>query len=160
MEKTLQLISTHKFANVVFDIETKQHALVATKSFEVKDELTSFSAGEMLSEPNYLTVQIGKNEHITLVPQFLQYVNHSCEPNVFFNTKSMKLVCIKKIEVGDELRFFYPSSEWEMAQSFICNCGAQDCLKLIQDAKFLTKETIEKHIFTDFIKQQLFLKQD
>ena len=160
MEKILQLISTHKFANVVFDIETKQHALVATKSFKVNDALSSFSAGEMLSEPNYLTVQIGKNEHITLVPQFLQYVNHSCEPNVFFNPKTMKLVCIKKIEVGDELRFFYPSSEWEMAQSFVCNCGAQDCLKLIQGAKFLTKETIEKHIFTDFIKQQLFLKQD
>lgn len=159
MEKILQLISSHKFVNVVFDIETKQHAIVATKSFEVNDSISSFSAGETLSEPNYLTIQIGKNENITLKPQFLQYVNHSCEPNVFFNTKSMKLVCIKRIESGDELRFFYPSSEWEMAQPFVCNCGAKDCLKLIQGASFLTKETIEKHIFTDFIKQQLILKQ-
>lgn len=55
---------------------------------------------KVLNEPNYLSVQLGDEQHILLEPEYLQYINHSCEPNVFFSTTNMVVTCLKKIEVG------------------------------------------------------------
>ena len=41
---------------------------------------------------------------------------------MLFNTDSMTYECLKDIKAGDELRFFYPATEWEMAQPFSCIC--------------------------------------
>lgn len=151
VENQLQIISTHTFANVVLDINTKQQMLVATHFFNENDVLTNFEAAEILAEPNYLTVQIGTDRHITLLPSFLQYINHSCEPNVFFDTTAMQLICLKPIAAGDELCFFYPSSEWAMAQAFVCHCDTASCLELISGAANLSKEVINRYRVTDFI---------
>jgi hypothetical protein len=35
-------------------------------------------------------------------------------------------------EPGDELRCFYPSTEWAMAEGFDCKCGAPECLGFIR----------------------------
>ena len=51
--------------------------------------ICSFSAGITQSYATYLTVQTGADRHITLMPEFLQYINHSCGPNVFFNTATI-----------------------------------------------------------------------
>jgi SET domain-containing protein len=40
----------------------------------------------------------------------MQYINHSCDPNVAFDTTAFKLVALKDIKAGDELVFFYPST--------------------------------------------------
>lgn len=34
----------------------------------------------------------------------------------------------RPLSVGDELTFFYPSTEWDMVQPFHCNCG---CLGIV-----------------------------
>ena len=47
------------------------------------------------------------------------------------------------IPADSELSFFYPSTEWEMAQPFDCWCGASKCFKKIQGAKFLTREQVK-----------------
>lgn len=41
------------------------------------------------------------------------------------------------LQRGDELTFFYPSTEWEMAQPFECNCGTATCKKWIAGAKHM-----------------------
>ncbi|MCJ1477547.1 hypothetical protein MMC13_006219 [Lambiella insularis] len=38
------------------------------------------------------------------------------------------------LTAGEELTFFYPSTEWEMAQPFDCRCGAKTCAKRISGA--------------------------
>ncbi|MEO6583619.1 MAG: SET domain-containing protein-lysine N-methyltransferase [Ferruginibacter sp.] len=149
------VISHHHFAEVRLNPVTKQKSLYAITAFNPGDIICNFKAGQNFSEPNYLTVQTGVDKHITLQPEFLQYINHSCTPNAFFNTTSMQLVCIKDIVVGEEFSFFYPSTEWQMAQSFFCYCGATDCLQNIRGAKFLTQEQINKYTFTDFINSLL-----
>jgi hypothetical protein len=63
------------------------------------------NASKIVDTPNYLTVQISETKHIHLSPEYLQYVNHCCEPNVLFNTTTMQLECISDIEAGEELRF-------------------------------------------------------
>lgn len=55
-------------------------------------------------------LQVGETEHIMLSPEWLQYVNHSCTPNVFFDTSTLKLIALKDIKAGEELCFFYPRS--------------------------------------------------
>ena len=150
-----QLLSQHGFANVVLNTSTNQKSLNAVRVIEAAELISFFNAKETYKLPTYLTVQTGINQHITLMPEFLQYINHSCEPNVFFDTTLMQLIALKHIEVDEELCFFYPSSEWKMTQSFVCNCSASQCLKLIQGAAYLSSDVVKHYQFTDFIKQQL-----
>jgi len=115
----------------------------------------SFSAGKTLSQPTYLTVQVTETEHITLNPVFLQYINHSCAPNVFFDTYSFELIALKAIEPGDELTFFYPSTEWNMVQPFACTCGSKDCLQTISGAANINRQTLTQYKLTRFIQSML-----
>ena len=150
-----EVISKHIFANVVLNNETNQRSLFAAVSCAPGDVICAFSAATTQSFATYLTVQTGTNRHITLKPEFLQYINHSCNPNTFFNTTSMELVCLQPIQPGDELTFFYPSTEWEMAQPFVCNCNSAACIQLINGASHLSIETLSKYKLTDFIRQQV-----
>ncbi|KAJ5216559.1 uncharacterized protein N7498_002966 [Penicillium cinerascens] len=58
----------------------------------------------------------------------------------------------RPLAIGDELTFFYPSTEWEMVQPFQCNCGAQgQCRGLISGAAneepyILHQYWLNKHI--------------
>ncbi len=150
-----QIFSQHGFANIVLDASTNQKSLHAGKTIEAATSISPFSAKAVCNAPSYLTIQTGNNKHITLLPDFLQYVNHSCQPNVFFDTTLMQLIALKHIEINEEFRFFYPSSEWQMTQPFVCNCGASNCLQLIQGAAYLSSPIIKQYQFTDYIKQQL-----
>jgi hypothetical protein len=152
---TVEVISHHQFADVWLDTSTNQKSLHATVAINAGDVIKPFYAGSVQQHPTYLTVQTGVDRHITLHPEFLQYINHSCEPNVFFDTNSMQLICIKPLQPGDELSFFYPSTEWKMAQPFVCNCGSAECLQLINGASHLSIETLSKYRLTDFIRQQV-----
>ncbi len=157
-KSSVEIISEHGFAEILQNKITNQKSLHALVPFKKGDLISNFSAGEVFSEPNYLTVQRGIREHITLMPQFLQYINHSCNPNVFFDTASMMIVALKDIEPNEEFSFFYPSTEIDMAQPFICYCGSKYCLQNIRGAKHIPAQIINKYRLTDFIQQQLHLK--
>lgn len=149
------VISNHQFASIYQDKSTHQKSLHANLNFAPGDIICTFGAGITQSYATYLTVQTGTDKHITLVPEFLQYINHSCAPNVFFDTTTMELKCLQALQPGDEFTFFYPSTEWEMAQPFVCNCGDADCLQLINGASHLSVKTLAKYQLTDFIKGQV-----
>ncbi|KAG0364682.1 hypothetical protein BGZ54_007264 [Gamsiella multidivaricata] len=55
----------------------------------------------------------------------------------------------------DALTFFYPSSEWEMDQPFPCWCGAKQCCKSIQGAKYLPTEVMDRYFVTSHIHELL-----
>lgn len=147
-----------------FDVMQNQlnneKSLHSLQPFKVGDVLSLFNAAAVLNQPTYLTVQVDVDKHILLIPTHLQYINHSCDPNVFFDTATYELKALKAIEVGDELTFFYPSTEWSMQQSFACTCGYKYCLQQISGAKFLSKKSKEKYKFTQFIQQQLSSNND
>jgi hypothetical protein len=151
-------ISNHVIAEVRQKIANEQNALFALRPYHPGEVIAEFSAGTISAEPTYLTVQVGIARHITLQPEFLQYINHSCDPNVFFDTTTMQLVALKELQPQQEMTFFYPSTEWEMTQSFNCYCGSHHCLGKIQGAAFLSKQAQEQYRFTDFIQQQLAKK--
>jgi hypothetical protein len=149
------VLSRHEFADVMQNQLTGEKSLHATRFFDSGELISPFGAGMILDHPNYLTVQTGIEKHITLAPEFLQYINHSCAPNCFFDTEKMELVALRPIQPGDEFSFFYPSTEWDMAQPFQCFCGTSACLKNIRGARWLTKKDVRSYQFTAFIREQL-----
>lgn len=148
------IISSHSIAEVRRSTETGQNALVTLKAFAPGEVFHSFVAGAILHDPTYLTVQTGTREHITLNPDFLQYINHSCKPNVFFDTTAMQIIVLRPLEPEDEITFFYPSTEWDMTQSFNCYCSEDCCIGEIKGAAWLTEAQVRQYRFTDYIKEQ------
>ncbi|KAL3960364.1 hypothetical protein ACCO45_005481 [Purpureocillium lilacinum] len=94
-------------------------------------------------EPTYATVQTGRDTHLNLNSDLL-YINHSCEPSLIFDTGNMNvLVGPKGLAPGDELTFFYPSTEWSMAQPFDCLCGTPTCRGTISGARDMSAKQLE-----------------
>ena len=154
-DASLVIISNHSFAEVIQNNTSRQKSLHALVPFKKGDMISRFSAGNIFETPNYLTVQTGTKRHITLLPQFLQYINHSCSPNVFFNTTTMELIALKDILPNEEFSFFYPSTEFDMAQPFICFCGSKNCLQNINGAKHIPEQLLNNYRLSDFIQQEL-----
>lgn len=154
------MISHHDFASIWQDLVTKQQSLWSNHPLMAGEIIIDFNAGEISNLPTYLTVQVAENKHITLKPTFLQYINHSCDPNVFFDTTSMQLICLRPIAANQELTFFYPSTEWQMTQSFDCHCGAYNCLGNISGAANIPNEVLSNYQLTNFIEGKLKVKKD
>ncbi|MBV9989260.1 MAG: SET domain-containing protein [Chitinophagaceae bacterium] len=149
------MVSKHGFADIMQNTASWEKSLHATRFFDAGDVISDFAAAQVFDTPNYLTVQTGDDRHIMLQPEFLQYINHSCNPNVFFDTASMQLIALKEVQPGDEMLFFYPSTEWDMAQPFDCFCGTAQCLHRIQGAAHLSDEEVMRYRLTAFIQQKI-----
>lgn len=57
----------------------------------------------------------------------------------------VRVVDDRPLQKGDVLSFFYPSTEWEMAQPFECMCGAGEgvCKRWIRGAKDMSDAELE-----------------
>lgn len=148
-------IAKSDFAKLFRNPATGQHSLHATAFFDTGDIICFFSAQETFTTPSYLTLQTGLHKHISLSPASLQYTNHSCDPNVFFDTDKMELIALRSIQPDDELVFFYPSTEWQMASPFACNCGSTKCLGTIAGAAALRQEQLQTYRLNSFILLQI-----
>ena len=123
--------------------------VVSNMKFPRNTNIAYISSGS-ISKPSYQTIQIGLKTH--LLEPILLAMNHSCDPNIFIDTKNMLIKSIRDINTGDELRFFYPSTEWSMARPFQCNCGAINCLGLINGASSIIKsDVIKLYLYNDHI---------
>lgn len=128
-------------------------SLHATVDFYAGKLVSKLGAKEILEAPNYLTVQVAEHRHIMLDPEFLQYINHSCDPNVEFDPINGNVTAIRNISVGEEFTFFYPSTEWSMAQGFDCLCQSDKCLGYIQGAAHLLHNVLENYKFSEYIQK-------
>jgi len=150
-----RLISDHTIAEVRLNLANNQKTLFALRPFRAGELIAEFSVKELFREPTYLTFQVGHDKHMMIDPEFLQCMNHSCNPNTFFDISAMKLISLKPIGRGEEFTFFYPSTEWDMAQPFQCFCGSPNCLGEIKGAAYLATNVLSHYRLTRFIQQQL-----
>ena len=114
--------------------------------------LVSFAHSPRFLTATYLTVQLDADTHLKPEPAFLECVNHSCAPNVAFDMAELALVALTDLRAGDELVYFYPSTEWHMAQPFVCACGASDCLVRIDGASGLTDAQLAPYALSPFVR--------
>jgi len=126
------------------DFTTKSLSKISLPPFGLFAKL-DFPPCTKADKPTYATVQMGKEEHLNLNSD-LVYINHSCEPSLTFDLSPTSLGIFagpKGLKPGDELTFFYPSTEWDMAQGFDCFCGAETCRGFISGAKNMKKEQLD-----------------
>ncbi|MEZ4885360.1 MAG: SET domain-containing protein-lysine N-methyltransferase [Chitinophagales bacterium] len=135
--------------------ESNYKSMFATQDIAADAVLMEFGYKEILPQPTRYSVQTSMNRHIHLDPEYLQYINHSCHPNVFFDLETMPLRTLRPLKKGDEVAFFYPSTEWAMTEAFDCLCGNKHCLKRIQGAAFLEEKLLERHRLSPHIQTKL-----
>jgi hypothetical protein len=51
----------------------------------------------------------------------------------------------RDLKQGDELTFWYPSTEWKMAQPFECGCGEQGCKGTISGASDMSEDVLGEY---------------
>ncbi|GAB1518201.1 hypothetical protein RhiTH_001260 [Rhizoctonia solani] len=135
--------------------------LLAAKHFKAGNVITRLT-GTTPTKKSWSSVQAGvePDDHIEL-NSVLVYVNHSCSPNVAFdlsssNKEEWNFRALRDIQPGDELSFFYPSTEWDMDQGFQCRCQAQNCLGYIRGAKELSRaQVVERGFISTYISRLL-----
>mgnify|MGYP003337833559 CR=1 FL=1 len=147
----LSVVEIHEIGEVRKNSATNQLSFFSNRKINAGETIISFDAREVLSSPTYLTVQLSDTKHILLDPAHLQFINHSCDPNCFFDTTSLRVVALRNIYAGEEMTFFYPATEWEMSQPFVCNCKTAQCLKNIRGGKHLSEEEANRHHLNEYI---------
>ncbi|APA12757.1 hypothetical protein SS1G_08181 [Sclerotinia sclerotiorum 1980 UF-70] len=106
-------------------------------------------------EATYATVQTDTNTHLNLNSDLL-YINHSCEPSLIFDVQNQHILTSHTgLQPGQELTFFYPSTEWKMSQSFSCNCGTASCVGEISGAGQMSASALEGKWLSAHIRRAL-----
>jgi hypothetical protein len=133
--------------------ENKFRSLVSKQDYKKGEMICSMPSENIMDRPNRFTVQIGRNLH-THVGK-LAALNHSCDPNVILDTEKMVMIARRDIARGEELSFFYPSTEWEMNAPFICLCGSANCIHVVAGARFLPLSILETHYLNPHIRDMM-----
>jgi hypothetical protein len=111
--------------------------------------LASITRGEILIDlngentflsPTRRSLQIGERRHVLGRDETVGYLNHGCEPNSFLDFSCLCVRALKDIRADDEVKVNYAATEYEMHDSFCCDCGALACLRMIRGFKFLTRD--------------------
>ncbi|KAI4705660.1 hypothetical protein J4E81_000544 [Alternaria sp. BMP 2799] len=105
----------------------------------------------------YSSVQASRDLHIELNCD-LVYINHSCKPSLVFDMQRWEVRVSEQgegLKEGDELTFFYPSTEWSMAQPFECLCKTEACAGEIKGARDMSREVLGRYWLNKHIEEML-----
>jgi hypothetical protein len=129
--------------------------LITDQAYKQGEVIYQITGHRVTPKATYQTIQVGPHEHIEELG-VLAYLNHSCQPNTVVNVSDLTVIAARDIAVGDELNFFYPSTEWEMDRPFICLCGAPQCVRLVAGAKYLSVDTLSRYFINAHIREMIF----
>lgn len=125
--------------------------LITRVPFSAGDVIGSLAHGREVDRPTYHSIQTGPGAHIDDLGLFA-YLNHSCRPNVIVDTSALDVVAARDIAAGEELTFFYPSTEWDMQHPFVCRCGTPECIGTVSGAKHVARETLDRYFINAHIR--------
>ena len=138
---------------LVVKTENKFRSLITKQAYPRGEIICEIPTEKLFDEANRYTVQIGQDRHTEVGK--LSALNHSCDPNVILDTDRLVMIARRDIEEGEELSFFYPSTEWEMDAPFICLCGSSNCIHVVAGARFLPLSTRENHYLNKHIREMM-----
>ena len=145
----------------VADYELAENAVglgvFAKRAFPANAVFCPMEFGPVRSQPWRHSIQIAFDEHAEPLPNFLRYLNHSCDPNLFIDVRAGQVVTLRSIALGEELTFFYPSTEWRMQAPFPCECGAPLCLEQIRGASELSAGVLQRYRLSPVIVELIAL---
>ncbi len=133
--------------------ENKFRSLITKQAYLKGELICEIPTEKVVNKANRFTVQIGRTKHTNVGK--LAALNHSCDPNVILDTEHLLMYACRDIAKGEELSFFYPSTEWEMDAPFICLCGSSNCIHVVAGARFLPLSTLEHHYLNPHIREMM-----
>ena len=133
--------------------ENKFRSLITKQAYAKGEIICDIPTEKLFDKANRYTVQISQTKHTEVGK--LSALNHSCDPNVILDTENLQMIARRDIAEGEELSFFYPSTEWEMDAPFICLCGASNCIHVVAGARFLPLSTLENHYLNRHIREMM-----
>lgn len=104
-----------------------------------------------LAPVSYKTIQISAHTH--LEGFLLAFMNHSCRPSAIVLTQERAVRALCQLEIGQEVSFLYPSTEWDMTRPFECLCGATNCIRYVAGARYLSLELLGLYFINPHIQQ-------
>ena len=128
-------------------VNSQQWGVFAQRNFAKGSTVLSSNLSSQWTTPCSHTIQVGWDRHVLMdLPG--RFLNHSCDPNVRVGHElnasgSYDFVARRDISDGDELRFDYETSEYEVGGFDECSCGASTCRGLIMGYKH-NKDAIDK----------------
>lgn len=129
--------------------------LISLVDRDAGTRLCAIEGAVLVTQRAYTSVQVSEDCDMELKSD-LVFCNHSCDPSVIFDTAKLEVrVGDRPLKAGDDLTFFYPSTEWDMTQPFHCNCGAGKCLGLVQGARFMEDGVLQRYWLNPHIRRLL-----
>lgn len=117
--------------------------------------LCAIEGAVLVTQRAYTSVQVSEDCDMELQSD-LVFCNHSCDPSVVFDTAKLEVrVGERPLKKGQDLTFFYPSTEWDMMQPFQCHCGTAKCLGQVQGAKYLDDGVLKRYWLAPHIRRLL-----
>jgi hypothetical protein len=74
---------------------------------------------------------------------------------VVYDVDHGRVAVVEDVRPGDELTFFYPATEWDMAVPFDCTCGAPECLGRIAGAKHLPRDLLSRYRLARHVREAI-----
>jgi hypothetical protein len=136
---------------IITDDSSYGARLFTNQSFREGDVIHRIEQYRVMVQPTYQTIQIGHNRHIE-EHWVISYLNHSCQPNTHIDVERMEVIASRDIAADEELSFFYPSTEWEMARPFDCRCGSRQCIRKVAGAKHLSADILKRYFINRHVK--------
>jgi len=97
--------------------------------------------GERVSTPSRYSLQIGRESHLwSATMQADDYMDHSCEPNCRIEVRGDEVLvtALRTVHAGEKLTFNYLTTEWDLAEPFVCRCGSPGCFGRIAGFRHLS----------------------
>ena len=101
------------------------YGLFSRVTFLEGSEVLDLRSGDKVEERDFRSIELDDGHY--LHPDGM-FTNHSCNPTAFVSKWSGMLMAARDIFPGDEITFNYLESETEIAGTFDCNCGADNCV--------------------------------
>jgi SET domain-containing protein len=139
----------------ILEVHSKKgyRSMFSKVAFNKGDLMGPLPCTAVHSKPTQFTIQAGRYKHIEV--GIIAAMNHSCNPNIVMDTTRMQIIAALDIAVGDELTFFYPSTEWEMTVPFICNCDSPNCIHVVAGARYLSPAVLERYFLNQHIRRMI-----
>jgi hypothetical protein len=97
-------------------------------------------------------LQIGENEYVFAHRRLAELLNHSCDPNCGIKSLT-KIVAVQDIQIGQELRWDYRTTEcsdWALSP---CLCGEKRCTNTVGSFLDLPDEIRREYLNKDMVSK-------
>ena len=122
MSQSFYRVSSHP-------ILTEQTAIYTTREISRGEILFDLSNSPKITTNNRYAITIDSQTYIDTIGSDGKYINHSCDPNVFFDKTSLRFIAKMNIAKDEMITYDYSTTELpnQMVEPFKCLCGSSKC---------------------------------